>query len=74
MHMHVSCYYNMNLNGLISVFQIMFSSVLQKRLPAESGINVVCVSPGIVHTNVVRYELSSLISASDCIHFLFVSF
>lgn len=31
----------------------MFSGVLQKRLPAESGINVVCVSPGIVQTNVV---------------------
>ncbi|KAJ4959042.1 hypothetical protein NE237_026153 [Protea cynaroides] len=34
--------------------QIMFSSTLQKRLPAEAGINVVCVSPGIVHTNVAR--------------------
>lgn len=34
--------------------QIMFSSVLQKRLPAESGVNVVCVSPGIVQTNVAR--------------------
>lgn len=33
----------------------MFSSVLHKRLPAESGINVVCVSPGIVHTNVVSF-------------------
>ncbi|KAK4402522.1 Dehydrogenase/reductase SDR family member FEY [Sesamum angolense] len=31
---------------------IMFSSVLNKRLPTEAGINVVCVSPGIVHTNV----------------------
>ncbi|KAF5207296.1 Dehydrogenase/reductase SDR family member FEY [Thalictrum thalictroides] len=34
--------------------QIMFSTILQKRLPAEAGINVVCVSPGIVHTNVAR--------------------
>ncbi|XP_043715801.1 dehydrogenase/reductase SDR family member FEY-like [Telopea speciosissima] len=33
--------------------QVMFSSILQKRLPAEAGINVACVSPGIVHTNVV---------------------
>ena len=36
----------------------MFSSVLTKRLPAEAGISVVCVSPGIVHTNVVSlFEL-----------------
>ncbi|EXC01791.1 Retinol dehydrogenase 11 [Morus notabilis] len=34
--------------------QVMFTSVLFKRLPAESGINVLCVSPGIVHTNVAR--------------------
>ncbi|XP_010242297.1 PREDICTED: retinol dehydrogenase 12-like [Nelumbo nucifera] len=34
--------------------QIMFSSILHKKLPAEAGINVVCVSPGIVHTNVAR--------------------
>ncbi|XP_020586085.1 retinol dehydrogenase 12-like isoform X2 [Phalaenopsis equestris] len=34
--------------------QIKFSSILQKRLPAEAGINVICVSPGIVHTNVAR--------------------
>ncbi|OIW03580.1 hypothetical protein TanjilG_31000 [Lupinus angustifolius] len=34
--------------------QVMFSSVLHKRLPAESGINVLCVSPGIVQTNVAR--------------------
>lgn len=33
--------------------QIMFSSVLHKRLPVEAGVNVVCVSPGVVHTNVV---------------------
>ncbi|KAI9089556.1 hypothetical protein K1719_029161 [Acacia pycnantha] len=35
--------------------QVMFSSILQKKLPIESGISVVCVSPGIVrNTNVVR--------------------
>ncbi|KAJ7975353.1 putative Short-chain dehydrogenase [Quillaja saponaria] len=34
--------------------QIMFSSVLHKRLPAEAGISVTCVSPGIVQTNVAR--------------------
>uniref|UniRef100_A0A2P2LID6 Uncharacterized protein MANES_16G063200 n=1 Tax=Rhizophora mucronata TaxID=61149 RepID=A0A2P2LID6_RHIMU len=34
--------------------QVMFSSVLHRQLPAEAGINVVCVSPGIVNTNVAR--------------------
>ncbi|XP_021729564.1 retinol dehydrogenase 11-like [Chenopodium quinoa] len=43
--------------------QIMFSSIFQKRLPAESGINVVCVSPGIVHTNVAR-DLSKVVQAA----------
>jgi NAD(P)-dependent dehydrogenase (short-subunit alcohol dehydrogenase family) len=27
--------------------------MLHKRIPAEAGISVVCVSPGIVDTNVV---------------------
>lgn len=43
--------------------QIMFSGVLQKRLPAESGINVVCVSPGIVQTNVAR-DLPRIVQAA----------
>ncbi|KAI4352028.1 hypothetical protein L6164_006318 [Bauhinia variegata] len=34
--------------------QIMFNSVLHKRLPVESGISVLCVSPGVVQTNVAR--------------------
>ncbi|XP_010520955.1 PREDICTED: retinol dehydrogenase 11 [Tarenaya hassleriana] len=34
--------------------QVMFSSVLFKRLPMESGISVVCLSPGVVLTNVAR--------------------
>ncbi|CAL0332618.1 unnamed protein product [Lupinus luteus] len=34
--------------------QVMFSSVLHKRLPGESGVSVLCVSPGIVQTNVAR--------------------
>ncbi|GLU12813.1 hypothetical protein SLE2022_294720 [Rubroshorea leprosula] len=34
--------------------QVMFSSVLHKRLPAEAGIFVLCVSPGVVQTNVAR--------------------
>ncbi|KAF6160765.1 hypothetical protein GIB67_035966 [Kingdonia uniflora] len=42
--------------------QVMFSSILQKRLPAEAGINVVCVSPGIVHTNVAR-DLPKIVQA-----------
>ncbi|KAG8388493.1 hypothetical protein BUALT_Bualt02G0131400 [Buddleja alternifolia] len=42
--------------------QIMFSSVLNKRLPSEAGINVVCASPGIVHTNVAR-DLPKIVQA-----------
>jgi short-subunit dehydrogenase len=38
---------------LFFLLQVMFSSVLHKRLPAEAGISVLCVSPGIVQTNVV---------------------
>ncbi|PWA96302.1 Glucose/ribitol dehydrogenase [Artemisia annua] len=34
--------------------QVMFSSILHKKLPAEAGISVICVSPGIVQTNVAR--------------------
>jgi hypothetical protein len=37
----------------VFLFQFMFSSVLFKRLPAESGISVLCASSGIVQTNVV---------------------
>ncbi|XP_073156114.1 dehydrogenase/reductase SDR family member FEY-like [Henckelia pumila] len=42
--------------------EIMFSSILNKRIPAEAGINVVCVSPGIVHTNVAR-DLPKIVQA-----------
>ncbi|XP_050130274.1 dehydrogenase/reductase SDR family member FEY-like [Malus sylvestris] len=42
---------------------IMFSSVLHKRLPAESGISVVCVSPGIVQTNVAK-DLPRIVQAA----------
>ncbi|KAL6579721.1 hypothetical protein OROMI_007745 [Orobanche minor] len=42
---------------------IMFSSVLNKRLPTEAGVNVVCVSPGIVHTNVAR-DLPRIVQAA----------
>lgn len=45
-----SCEWNKTWHFLL---QIMFSSILNKRLPAESGISVLCVSPGIVQTNVV---------------------
>ncbi|XP_030507483.1 dehydrogenase/reductase SDR family member FEY [Cannabis sativa] len=43
--------------------QVMFSSVLFKRLPAEAGVSVLCVSPGIVHTNVAR-DLPKLVQAA----------
>nr|CAD1834307.1 unnamed protein product [Ananas comosus var. bracteatus] len=32
--------------------QVKFNSIICKRIPTEAGINVLCVSPGIVHTNV----------------------
>ncbi|KAK4757501.1 hypothetical protein SAY87_018802 [Trapa incisa] len=35
--------------------QVMFSNILHKRLPAEAGISVLCVSPGAVYTNVARH-------------------
>ncbi|KAF3602371.1 hypothetical protein F2Q69_00034265 [Brassica cretica] len=34
--------------------QIMFSSVLFKKLPVETGVSVICLSPGVVLTNVAR--------------------
>lgn len=34
--------------------QIMFSSILQKILPADTNIHVLCVEPGAVRTNVTR--------------------
>lgn len=43
--------------------QVMFSSVLHKRLPAEAGISVICVSPGIVQTNVAR-DLPKIVQAA----------
>ncbi|MED6191761.1 hypothetical protein PIB30_003564 [Stylosanthes scabra] len=43
--------------------EVMFSSVLHKRIPAEAGIGVVCVSPGIVQTNVAR-DLPKLVQAA----------
>ncbi|KAK9278382.1 hypothetical protein L1049_027947 [Liquidambar formosana] len=43
--------------------QVMFSSILHKRLPAEAGVNIVCVSPGIVQTNVAR-DLPKIVQAA----------
>ncbi|OAY26640.1 dehydrogenase/reductase SDR family member FEY isoform X1 [Manihot esculenta] len=43
--------------------QVMFSSVLHRRLPAEAGVSVVCVSPGVVHTNVAR-DLPRIVQAA----------
>ncbi|VVB15773.1 unnamed protein product [Arabis nemorensis] len=34
--------------------QVMFNNVLFKKLPLETGISVVCLSPGAVQTNVTR--------------------
>ncbi|KAJ8539243.1 hypothetical protein K7X08_013495 [Anisodus acutangulus] len=34
--------------------QVMFSSMLQKHLPADTKIHVLCVEPGAVRTNVTR--------------------
>ncbi|GAU46894.1 hypothetical protein TSUD_296730 [Trifolium subterraneum] len=52
--------------------QVMFSSVLFKRLPAEAGISVLCASPGIVQTNVIIPDFcynvgsrSTLFAATD---------
>ncbi|KAI7751305.1 hypothetical protein M8C21_002865 [Ambrosia artemisiifolia] len=44
--------------------QVMFSSVLHKKLPAEAGLSVICVSPGIVQTNVAR-DLPSIVQAGS---------
>ncbi|XP_058194750.1 dehydrogenase/reductase SDR family member FEY-like [Rhododendron vialii] len=43
--------------------QVMFSSILHKRLPAEAGISVLCVSPGIVQTGVTR-DLPKIVDAA----------
>lgn len=42
--------------------QVMFSNVLHKKLPSEAGISVICVSPGIVQTNVAR-DLPKIVQA-----------
>ncbi|CAL5440336.1 unnamed protein product [Camellia sinensis] len=34
--------------------QVKFSSILQKHIPAEAGISIVCAAPGSVQTNVAR--------------------
>ncbi|KAL4557354.1 hypothetical protein LXL04_035530 [Taraxacum kok-saghyz] len=42
--------------------QVMFSNILHKKLPNEAGISVICVSPGIVQTNVAR-DLPKIVQA-----------
>jgi len=37
----------------------MFSSILFKKLPLETGVSVVCLSPGVVLTNVVSISFTS---------------
>ncbi|KAJ6846241.1 retinol dehydrogenase 12-like [Iris pallida] len=52
--------------------QVKFSSIMQKRLPAEAGINVICVSPGIVQTNVARDLPKAVVAAYHLIpYFIF---
>nr|CAD1832490.1 unnamed protein product [Ananas comosus var. bracteatus] len=43
--------------------QVKFSSILYKRIHAEAGINVLCVSPRIVHTKVAR-DLPKIVIAA----------
>lgn len=38
---------------VLFIGQVMFNNVLFKKLPPETGISVVCLSPGVVQTNVV---------------------
>lgn len=35
----------------------MFNNVLLKKLPLETGISVVCLSPGVVQTNIVSTSI-----------------
>ncbi|KAG9150893.1 hypothetical protein Leryth_003032 [Lithospermum erythrorhizon] len=42
--------------------EVMFSSVLQKHLPTNAGIYVLCVDPGTVRTNVAR-DIPKLVQA-----------
>ncbi|KAL6848516.1 hypothetical protein ACP4OV_021810 [Aristida adscensionis] len=52
--------------------QVKFSSMLHKRIPAEAGINVLCVSPGIVDTNVARDLPKTVVAAYHLIpYFIF---
>ncbi|CAN6463456.1 unnamed protein product [Victoria cruziana] len=63
-----------SLNGYSSskLAQVMFSTILDKKLPSEAGISVTCVSPGIVRTNVARTLSSGIQAAYHLIpYFLF---
>ncbi|KAF6134096.1 hypothetical protein GIB67_035650, partial [Kingdonia uniflora] len=50
----------------------MFNSILQKRLPVEVGINIVCVSSGIVHTNVIRKAFCppKIVNGNPCLEYI----
>ncbi|KAL0843905.1 hypothetical protein Bca101_017151 [Brassica carinata] len=55
--------------------QVMFNNVLSKRLPLETSISVLCLSPGVVQTNIchvaasVRCSLSLSLSISFSLGF-----
>ncbi|KAJ8773896.1 hypothetical protein K2173_009327 [Erythroxylum novogranatense] len=53
--------------------EVMFSGVLQQRIPQEVGISVVCVSPGSVRTNVARDLPKRLQAAYHLIPFFLFS-
>ncbi|XP_074275505.1 dehydrogenase/reductase SDR family member FEY-like isoform X2 [Silene latifolia] len=53
--------------------QVMFSGILQRILPEECGISVMCVSPGVVRTNVVRDLPKILQPAYALISYFFLS-
>ncbi|XP_050232877.1 dehydrogenase/reductase SDR family member FEY-like [Mercurialis annua] len=47
--------------------QVMFSGILQRHLTFQSGVSVVCVSPGSVRTNVTRGLPEIIKLAHNCI-------
>ncbi|KAL0785270.1 hypothetical protein Bca101_001516 [Brassica carinata] len=44
--------------------QVMFNNVLSKRLPLETGISVLCLSPGVVQTNILLHWTCLMVCSS----------